>query len=36
LLFLVSTHYTHYDLTYFVINVLATLTVVVPKLPAVS
>jgi len=36
LLFLVSTHYTHYDLTYFMINVLATLAVVVPKLPAVS
>ena len=36
LLFLVSTHYTHYDLTYFMINFLATLAVVVPKLPAVS
>lgn len=35
-LFLVSTHYTHYDLTYFVINFLATLAVVIPKLPAVS
>lgn len=35
-LFLVSTHYTHYDLTYFMINFLATLAVVVPKLPAVS
>lgn len=35
-LFLVSTHYTHYDLTYFMINFLATLMVVVPKLPAVS
>ncbi|KAK6441960.1 sphingolipid homeostasis protein orm1 [Oleoguttula sp. CCFEE 5521] len=33
-LFLVSTHYTHYDLTYFMINFLATLAVVVPKLPA--
>ncbi|KAL1584903.1 hypothetical protein WHR41_06634 [Cladosporium halotolerans] len=33
-LFLVSTHYTHYDLTYFMINFLATLMVVVPKLPA--
>ena len=36
LLFLVSTHYTHYDLTYFTINVLATLGVVIPKLPWVS
>lgn len=35
LLFLVSTHYTHYDLTYFVINFMATLAVVIPKLPAV-
>jgi hypothetical protein len=35
-LFLVSTHYTHYDLTYFLINFLATLAVVIPKLPAVS
>ncbi|KAL1310729.1 hypothetical protein AAFC00_000983 [Neodothiora populina] len=34
LLFLVSTHYTHYDLTYFTINFLATLAVVIPKLPA--
>ncbi|GAB7341349.1 hypothetical protein MBLNU457_7610t1 [Dothideomycetes sp. NU457] len=34
LLFLVSTHYTHYDLTYFMVNFLATLMVVVPKLPA--
>ncbi|KAK5149848.1 hypothetical protein LTR04_006941 [Oleoguttula sp. CCFEE 6159] len=33
-LFLVSTHYTHYDLTYFTINVMATLAVVIPKLPA--
>ncbi|KAJ5569978.1 uncharacterized protein N7459_009408, partial [Penicillium hispanicum] len=32
-LFLLSTHYTHYDLTYFTINVLATLGVVIPKLP---
>jgi len=36
LLFLISTHYTHYDLTYFVINCMATLAVVIPKLPAVS
>lgn len=35
LLFLVSTHYTHYDLTYFTINFLATLAVVIPKLPFV-
>jgi hypothetical protein len=35
-LFLVSTHYTHYDLTYFIINTLATLAVIIPKLPAVS
>ncbi|PSN73708.1 ORMDL-domain-containing protein [Corynespora cassiicola Philippines] len=33
-LFLVSTHYTHYDLTYFVINTLATIAVIIPKLPA--
>ncbi|RMJ13246.1 hypothetical protein CDV36_007107 [Fusarium kuroshium] len=32
-LFLVSTHYTHYDLTYFIINLLAVLGVVIPKLP---
>ncbi|KAI0171443.1 ORMDL family-domain-containing protein [Pestalotiopsis sp. NC0098] len=32
-LFLLSTHYTHYDLTYFTINFLATLSVVIPKLP---
>ncbi|KAJ5380071.1 Protein ORM1 [Penicillium cataractarum] len=32
-LFLLSTHYTHYDLTYFTINCLATLGVVIPKLP---
>lgn len=35
-LFLLSTHYTRYDLTYFVINTMATLAVVIPKLPAVS
>jgi hypothetical protein len=35
-LFLVSTHYTHYDLMYFMVNFLATVAVVVPKLPAVS
>jgi hypothetical protein len=34
-LFLVSTHYTHYDLTYFIINTMATIAVVLPKLPAV-
>ncbi|KAF2773789.1 Orm1 type endoplasmic reticulum protein [Teratosphaeria nubilosa] len=33
-LFLVSTHYTHYDLTYFMVNFLATVAVVIPKLPA--
>lgn len=35
-LFLLSTHYTHYDLTYFTINFLAVLGVVIPKLPYVS
>lgn len=35
-LFLLSTHYTHYDLTYFTINFLAVLGVVVPKLPYVG
>lgn len=35
-LFLLSTHYTHYDLAYFVINFLAVLGVVIPKLPFVS
>lgn len=30
-----STHYTHYDLTYFTINCLAVLAVVIPKLPSV-
>ena len=35
ILFLLSTHYTHYDLTYFTINVLALLGVVIPKLPYV-
>ena len=35
-LFLLSTHYTHYDLTYFTINFLAVLAVVIPKLPFVS
>ena len=34
-LFLVSTHYTHYDLVYFLVNFLATVAVVIPKLPAV-
>lgn len=32
-LFLLSTHYTHYDLTYFTINFMAVLAVVIPKLP---
>jgi hypothetical protein len=34
-LFLVSTHYTHYDLTTFLVNLLATVAVTIPKLPAV-
>ena len=34
-LFLLSTHYTHYDLAYFVINFLAVLGVIIPKLPFV-
>jgi hypothetical protein len=36
MLFLLSTHYTHYDLTYFIINFLALMAVVIPKLPWVS
>ena len=32
-LFLLSTHYTHYDLAYFIVNFLALLAVVIPKLP---
>ncbi|KAK4201602.1 ORMDL family-domain-containing protein, partial [Triangularia verruculosa] len=32
-LFLLSTHYTHYDMAYFTINFLAVLGVVIPKLP---
>jgi hypothetical protein len=35
-LFLVSTHYTNYDLTYFLINCFATIAVVIPKLPSVG
>ena len=35
-LFLLSTHYTHYDLTSFTLNFLAVLAVVIPKLPFVS
>ncbi len=35
-LFLLSTHYTHYDLMSFTINFLAVLGVVIPKLPFVS
>jgi hypothetical protein len=35
-LFLLSTHYTHYDLMYFMINFLAVVGVVIPKLPSVS
>ena len=34
-LFLLSTHYTHYDLTYFIINFLAVMAVIIPKLPYV-
>ena len=34
-LFLVSTHYTKYDGLYFIFNFLATLAVVIPKLPQV-
>jgi hypothetical protein len=34
-LFLLSTHYTHYDLAYFSINFMAVLAVVIPKLPIV-
>ncbi|KAK2730558.1 protein orm1 [Colletotrichum kahawae] len=33
MLFLLSTHYTHYDLAYFIITFLAVLGVVIPKLP---
>lgn len=36
MLFLISTHYTQYSLTYFVINLIATLAVVIPKLPSVG
>jgi hypothetical protein len=35
-LFLLSTHYTHYDLAYFTINFLAVVAVIIPKLPFVS
>lgn len=34
-LFLISTHYTRYDLTYFIVNCMATIAVVIPKLPSV-
>ncbi|KAF2674025.1 Orm1 type endoplasmic reticulum protein [Microthyrium microscopicum] len=34
ILFLISTHYTHYGIYYFLINLLATVAVVIPKLPA--
>lgn len=34
-LFLLSTHYTHYETSYFTINFLAVLGVVIPKLPSV-
>ncbi|MCJ1307661.1 hypothetical protein MMC25_001308 [Agyrium rufum] len=36
LLFLLSTHYTHYDFAYFTINFLAVLAVIIPKLPSLS
>ncbi|ENI07140.1 hypothetical protein COCC4DRAFT_58963 [Bipolaris maydis ATCC 48331] len=36
LLFLVSTHYTNYGLTYFLINCFATIAVVIPKLPSLE
>lgn len=36
MLFLLSTHYTHYETSYFTINFLAVLGVVIPKLPWVS
>ncbi|KJZ70446.1 hypothetical protein HIM_10165 [Hirsutella minnesotensis 3608] len=35
ILFLLSTHYTHYDLAYFIINFLAVMAVIIPKLPFV-
>jgi len=35
-LFLLSTHYTHYDLWFFMVNLAACLGVVIPKLPSVS
>jgi len=34
ILFLLSTHYTHYDLTYFIINCMAVMSVIIPKLPS--
>lgn len=35
-LFLLSTHYTHYDVWFFMVNLAACLGVVIPKLPSVS
>lgn len=35
-LFLLSVHFSRYDLTCFIINLMATLAVVIPKLPSVS
>ena len=35
-LFLLSTHFTHYDLTYFIINFLGFLLFVIPIVPFVS
>lgn len=34
-LFLLSTHYTHYDIKMFCVNLLALLIVLIPKLPMV-
>ena len=35
-LFLLSTHYSRYDLSLFIVNLLAVLAVVIPKLPSVG
>ncbi|RKO97771.1 hypothetical protein CXG81DRAFT_1757, partial [Caulochytrium protostelioides] len=34
LLFLISTHYTHYNIQAFVVNVISLSTVVIPKMPS--
>ena len=36
MLFLISTHYTHYDYAFFTVNCLALAAVLIPKLPMVS